>query len=80
MQPPKIPDPNNAGQLIEQEAFHIKSKSIMRLKVTSIAAMSSPMPWTHRLKNFQLQWSALTEAKDEEVELPSVNSLQVIVK
>lgn len=60
--PPKIPDPINAGQLIEQEAFRIKSKSLMRLKVAAIAASyyeatsrpltATSMTWTHRLKNF----------------------------
>ena len=86
--PPKIPDPINAGQLIEQEAFRIKSKSLMRLKVAAIAASyyeatsrpltATSMTWTHRLKNFELQWSAIVDAKDEEVELPLVNSLQIV--
>ena len=62
--PARIPDPNNAGQTIPQEAFQFPAWSLMRLKVSNIAVeyyskTSRPfaaenMIWDQRLKNFQV--------------------------
>ena len=35
--PPKIADPNNANQLVDQEPFQLPEKSLMRLKVAAKA-------------------------------------------
>lgn len=81
--PPQIPDPNNAGQLINDAPYRIGAKSLMRLKVAAIAvsyyeAVDRPLTaamlmWSPRLKNFDAQWKALQELKDNsDLELPKV--------
>ena len=81
--PPQIPDPNNAGQLINDAPYRIGAKSLMRLKVAAVAVTyyekvdrpltAAMLTWSPRLKNFDAQWKAMQELKDNsDLELPKV--------
>ena len=67
--PRKIADPINANQLVAQEPFQLKVKSLMRLKVAAKAVKyynsidcpltANIMVWDKRLKNFKMEWESL---------------------
>eukprot|EP00956_Cyclotella_meneghiniana_P021457 scaffold39175_cov83-Cyclotella_meneghiniana.AAC.1 len=70
--PPQVTDA--AGNLVNQAAFHIGAKSLHRLKVAAIAIeyyaatnralTAQAMQWDTTLKNFEVQWKAIKDAKD----------------
>ena len=84
--PPMIPDPANAGQMIAQEPFRLPAKSLMRLKVASVAVSyyektgrpltAGIMMWNPRLRNFAMEMEALMENKksNDELVLPIISS------
>lgn len=73
--PPMIPDPNNAQNLIRQSPFQISARSIHRLKVAaaavryyeSIGRSLTPtnMHW-NTLENFEIQFMAIKEKQEKD--------------
>ena len=71
--PPEVPDPNNAGQLVRVAPFVLNAKSLKRLKVSADAARyyniigreltPGNMNWTNVLVKFELQWKSIIEKK-----------------
>lgn len=86
--PPKIL--NAAGNLVEQEAFHLGAKSLRRLQVAAKCVhyylavgrdLSPPiMQWSTVLKNFEEEWKAIMKLKDDDTELPKITNKVGIVK
>ena len=80
--PPQIP--GAGGALVNQQAFHLPAKSLMRLKVaaqvvlyytrTGRALTSANLTWT-RMSNFKVEWDSLKEQKEsnDEGSLPVIS-------
>ena len=89
--PPQIPDPNNAGALINDAAYQFPAKSLLRLKVAALAVQyydrngraltAACMSWT-RLSNFQMEYDSIQETKDSNNKsgLPVINKSLTISK
>ena len=85
------PQAGVAGNLVNQPAFQLPAKSLMRLKVASQAVeyylntgralLSTGMIWTNRLRNFQAEKESLDEMKKNNInlDLPAIsNKLKII--
>ena len=74
--PPLIPDPANAQNLIRQNPFQLGARSLKRLKVaaqavryyqaTSRTTSAANMQWTTVLSNFDIQWKSILDRKDDD--------------
>ncbi len=82
--PPQVPDPANAGQLINQAPFRLPAKSLTRLRIaakvveyyvmTSRPLSATNMMWV-RLSNFQVEHKTLLSKKkaNDELTLPVIS-------
>jgi hypothetical protein len=88
--PPKIPDPANPGQLIEQEPFIISARSLLRLQVAAVAVeyyADTARPLTvqsiawPRLKNFEQEYKAIKDEKENgATDAPKITKQVTVVK
>ena len=82
--PPQIPD--GAGNLVDQQPFRLGSKSLRRMKTAALAIKhfievgrnieAHMVMWTPRLANFETEWKAILELKDN----PPTNKMPDISK
>ena len=88
--PPRIADPANPGQMIDQEPFVLGARSLKRLKVAAQAVryyeqvdralIAGSMHWD-TLKNFDIHWKAIVEKKDKDAPtVPKINNNTLIHK
>ncbi len=82
--PPQVPDPANAGQLINQAPFWLPAKSLTRLRIaakvveyyvmTSRPLSAANMMWV-RLSNFQVEHKTLLSKKktNDELTIPVIS-------
>ena len=83
--PPQIPGQGANAALVNQQAFHLPAKSLMRLKVAAQVVLfydrtgrpltAGNMSWV-RLNNFKTEWNSLKEQKaaNDEGSLPVVSN------
>ena len=80
--PPQIP--GAGGALVNQQAFHLPAKSLMRLKTAAQVvlfynrtgrALTAPSLTWARMSNFKVEWESLKEQKDsnDEGSLPVIS-------
>lgn len=88
--PPRIPDPANPGQLIEQEPFIISARSLLRLQVAAVAVeyyagtartlTVQSIAWP-RLKNFEEEYKAIKDEKENgDADPPKITKQVNVVK
>ena len=81
--PPLVPDPANAQNLIRQNPFQLGARSLKRLRVaaqavryyeaTSRTTSAANMQWNTVLSNFDVQWkSILDRKKDDTPDVPKI--------
>ena len=83
--PPQIPGQGANAPLVNQQAFHLSAKSLMRLKVAAQAVLyydrtdrpltAQSMTWM-RLRSFKTEWESLKEQKsaNDEGSLPVISN------
>ena len=86
-----VPDPNNAGVTIPTPSFVFGAKSQKWLLVACNLVcyyntvgrplMAANMQWDTVMKNFEIQWKALTDHKDDdEPEVPKISKALPVIK
>ena len=88
--PPQIPGPGQgAGVFVNQQAFHLPAKSLMRLKTAAQVVLyydrtgrtlTAPSLVWARMTNFKIEWGSLKEQKDsnDDGNLPIISQKLVI--
>ena len=83
--PPQLPGPTPNDPLVNQQAFHLPAKSLMRLKVAAQVVLfydrtnrpltAQNLTWV-RLGNFKTEWESLKEQKaaNDEGSLPVISN------